>query len=266
MSFLTLTQGDSVGKGLLKKLLGARYGGSVPALDTLRVTYRGRSQAKLGPLPLWAQVEAVATYRFPDHMRWEFKLTAIRLMRSSYSTAFDGTTVTELERNKVSVITDPQYVQSARTRAWAETVFFVSPLTTDERIRVERVEEDSNAFRAYGPGEDGPVALVRLHEDGRLKEVEVERVNPVSGITQRQRLVSSGELTRVDKLIVPSMIQRYWDDELTMELTPVEVEINLALEPDAFTIQAEDLLAGLDEDDENDQDDSPPDRLVTGGE
>jgi hypothetical protein len=272
MSFLTLTQGDSVGKGLLKKLLNARYGTSVPALETLRVTYRGRSQAKLGPVTMWARVDAVATYHFPDQMRWEFKLTAARLMHSSYSTAFDGQTVTELERNKVSVITDPEYVRSARTRAWAETVFFVSPLTTDDRFRVERVEGDTNAFRAYGPpspegtDEDGPVALVRLHEDGRLNEVVVERVNPVGGNMQTQRLVASGELARVDKLILPAQIQRYWDTEMAMELSPVEAEINPALGPETFIIQEENLLAVLDEDDDNDHDEDAADRLATGGE
>jgi hypothetical protein len=269
MSFLTLTQGDSVGKGLLKKLLNARYGGSVPALETLRVTYQGRSQAKLGPIPMWARVDAVATYRFPDQMRWEFKLAVARVLHSSYSTAFNGTTVTELERNKVSVITDANYVHSARTRAWAETVFFISPLTTDDRFRVERVEEDTNAFRAYGPGngaEDGSeetVALVRLHEDGRLNEVVVERVNPVSGQMQLQRLVASGELARIDRLIMPSLVRRYWDDELSMELRPVEVEVNPDLPSETFTIQQENLLAVLDEDDE---DEPAADRPASGGE
>ena len=263
MSFLTLTQGDSVGKGLLKKLLNARYGGSVPALETLRVTYQGRSRAKLGPILLWAKVNAVATYRFPDQMRWEFKLSVLRILRSGYSTAFDGQTITELERGKVNVITEPAAVQSARTRAWAETVFFVSPLSTDERIRVERVEDEPNAFRAYGPSDTvelepgATVALVRLQDDGRLKEVVVERINPVSGKMQRQRLSAAGDLARVDKLIMPSLLRRYWDDELTMELTPVEVEVNPDLGPGTFTLQPENLLAGLDDEDDEDDDAAP---------
>ncbi len=248
MSFLTLAQGDSVGKGLLKKMAQARYGGSPPALETLRVTYQGRSQARIGPIPLWAHVDAVATYRFPDHLRWDFKLNVLRILRSGYSTAFDGQVVSELERGKAVVKTDADSVRSARTRAWAETIFFISPLITDERVRVERIEDDAHAFRAYAPDGDATMATVHLHEDGRLKEVMVERVNPVNNQSQRQRLVAAGELTLVDRLILPATIQRFWDDELSMELTPVAVELNPELAPDAFRFEPVNLLAVLDED------------------
>jgi hypothetical protein len=256
MSFLTLAQGDSVGKGLLKKMAQARYGGSPPALETLRVTYQGRSQARIGPIPLWARVEAVATYRFPDHLRWDFKLNVLRILRSAYSTAFDGQVVSELERGKAVVRTDAESIRSARTRAWAETVFFISPLITDERVRVERIEDDPYAFRAFAPDGDTTAALGYLHEDGRLKEVTLERVNPVNNQSQRQRLVVAGELTLVDRLIMPATVQRFWDDELSMELTPVGVELNPELAPDTFKFEPVNLLEVLDDEEDGDSDSS----------
>jgi hypothetical protein len=257
MSFLTLAQGDSVGKGLLKKLLSARYGASPPALDTLRIHYEGKSRARLGPIPLWANVKATSTYRFPDRMKWEFHVKVLRVFNSSYSTAFDGTTVYEYERGQYTHTTDPDIIRSAQLRVWSETVFFISPLMADERVRVEKIEDDPHSFRAYAPDSDDVLVTVHLREgDGQLDEIELKRYNSVDRQTQLQRLRARGELTRVDGLIMPQTLERYWEDELQMALTPVQVELNPALTEADFRLEKEDLLAILHEDEEADEDDA----------
>ncbi|GEM_PF-1021193 len=250
MSFLTLAQGDPIGKDLLKKLVNSRYGISPPAMESLRITYRGRTRARLWRVPLWARVDAVATYRFPREMKWEFKVRLLGLLRSGYTTSFDGTAVYEQHGFKVSTITDEVLVESARRRAWAETVFFISPLIADPQVHVEG--EGNHTLRVWLAGQEADVAIVRLDEDNRLHEVEVERVDPADGQRKRQFIRPVGELVKVDGLIMPQTIQRYWEDELFMELSPVAVDLNPELAPDVFTLREENPLEGLDDTEEND--------------
>lgn len=248
MPFLLLTQGDTIGLDLLKKLVDNRYGGSPPSIDALRVTYDGWSQARLGPLPLRATVRAVATYRFPFEMRWEFSIRVMRFMRSRYTTAFDGTTVYEEQRAKISETTNEAAVQSARARAWSEAVYFVSPMISDHAVRVEAV--DSHTFKALAPGHPDLAAVVHLNDDNVMQYVEIDRMDPNDNSLKRQRLEPSDELVRVDGLLMPAELRRYWNGDLFMTLKPIQAELNPALKTEDFRLEQEDLLAVLDEDDE----------------
>lgn len=250
MPFLLLTQGDPIGLDLLKKLVDKRYGGSPPALDALRVTYRGWSAARLGPLPLRAAVEAVATYHFPFQIRWDFTVRMLRIFSSRYTTAFDGRAVYEVQGGRVTRSVEESGVDSARARAWSEAVYFISPMIADHAVRVQSV--DNHAFRVFAPDTPQTAALVRLNEDHTLAAVEIERMDPNDNRVKLQRLKPAGELVRVDGLILPQYLERYWDDTLAMRLSPVRVEVNPALEPDTFILKSEDLLAVLHEDDEVD--------------
>jgi hypothetical protein len=252
MPFLTLAQGDPIGLDLFKKLVETRYGGSPPAMEALRITYQGRSQAQLGPIPLWAKVEATATYRFPFQMKWRFDVRVLRFLRSGYTTTFDGEKVYEWEQGKIKPVDDPELVESARRRVWAETVFFVSPLIADDKVRVEG--SDNRTFRALAPGYPEIAATVRLNEDNTLNVVEIDRLDPTDRETKCQHLRPVGELKNVDGLIVPEMVQRSWGGPAFMELTPVKVELNPALEPDEFVLHNENLLEGILD---NDDDDAP---------
>ncbi len=252
MAFLMLAQGDPIGRDLLKKLVLARYGPSPPAMDTLRITYKGRTRASLGPFPLWARVEAVASYRFPLHMRWDFRVRVLRLLSSSYTTTFDGEAVYEQHGLRVTRITEAEQVESARRRAWSETVFFVSPLIASDRVRVEGI--DLSAFRAILADYPEDVATVRLSEDHRIREIEIERLDPADGLRKRQYIRPLGELTRVDGLILPERIQRFWDGEMFMELSPVAVVLNPELEADTFTLREETISDILREDEDAESD------------
>ncbi|MBN1966553.1 MAG: hypothetical protein JW910_18015 [Anaerolineae bacterium] len=248
MSFFLLAQADPVGRDLLKKLVVARYGGSPPALDTLRVKFQGRSRAQVWGFQMWARVEATATYQFPDRYRWDFSLRLLRVLRSSFTTSFDGSAVYEQRGLRATRDAEAEAVESARRRAWAETVFFVSPLIVNERVRVEGI--DMSSFRAIRPG--GSVenaAIVRLDEQHRLREIEIERMDPADGLPKRQCLRPSGDLVRVDGLVLPQRVGRFWDDELFMELSPVGAELNPELSPDDFVLKTETIDDILTEDD-----------------
>ncbi|MBN2470929.1 MAG: hypothetical protein JXN59_09405 [Anaerolineae bacterium] len=248
MPFLLLTQGDTIGLDLLKKLVDNRYGSSPPGIDALRVTYTGWSAARIGPLPLRAQVHAIATYHFPFQMRWEFDVRVLRFLNSRYTTTFDGTTVYEEQRAKITETTDAAQVQSARARAWSEAVYFISPVIADHTVRVQST--DNHSFKVFAPGFPDLAAEVHLSDDNVMQAVEIDRLDPGDNSHKRQRIEPAGGLTRVDGLIVPAEMQRYWNNELFMSLKPVKIELNPDLTPETFTLKEENLLAVLDEDDE----------------
>jgi hypothetical protein len=249
MKFLSLAQGDPIGKDLLHKLVDARYGAHPPAMDALRVTYAGRSRAKLGPFSLWARVDAVATHRFPTLMKWSFKIRVLRFLRSSYTTCFDGETVYEAQGGRVTRSQDAEAVESARRRAWAETIFYVSPLIANDRVRVQGI--DPHAFKAHLAGAESDVAIVRLDENNTLREIEIERLDPAAAQYQKQFLRPVGKLITIDGLILPETVRRYWGDEMIMELSPVRVEMNPALSEGEFVLK--DLLSVLDDEAENEE-------------
>ncbi len=248
MPFLLLTQGDTIGLDLLKKLVDNRYGSSPPGIDTLRVTYTGWSSARIGPLPLRAKVQAVASYRFPFQMRWEFDVRLLRFMTSRYTTTFDGATVFEEQRAKVSETTDERQVQSARARAWSEAVYFISPMIADHTVHVQSM--DNHSFKASAPGFPDLVAEVYLSEDNVMRAIEIDRLDPGDNTAKRQRIEAGSPLIQVDGLLVPAELRRYWNNELFMSLKPVRIELNPALPPETFTLREENLLAVLDEPDE----------------
>lgn len=252
MPFLLLTQGDTIGLDLLKKLVDNRYGGSPPSMDTLRVTYEGWSSAQLGPFPLRAKVHAVAEYRFPFFMRWSFKVRVLRFLNSRYTTAFDGTAVYEEQRGRVTSTTDEAQIQSARARVWSEAVFFVSPLIADHKVQVHSI--DTHAFEVQAPGHPEIKANVRLDEDNALAAVEINRMDPNDNLMKLQRIEPGGGLVQVDGLLMPAEMRRYWGGQLFMTLKPVQVELNPELTEGTFRIEPEDLLAVLHEDDEPEMD------------
>jgi hypothetical protein len=245
MKILILAQGDPIGLDLFKKLVDARYGMSPPAMDALRVTFEGRSQARLGPLPLWARVKATATYQFPFQMKWEFKIKMLRIFNTSFATSFDGEAVYEKQRLEIKRTSDEVEVDSARRRVWAETVFFISPLIADHQVRLEGVS--SSSFRALAPGWPEIATEVHLREDHTVDHVDIERIDPVDNQRKIQRLRPVGELINIDGLILPQKLQRCWYDDMFMELVPVSVEMNPRLTDDEFVLKSENLLEGLDD-------------------
>lgn len=252
MSFFILAQTNPIGRDLLRKLVATRYGVSPPAMDTLRIRFEGRSKATLMGLSQWAKVEATATYMFPDRYRWDFRIRMFRLLRSSFTTSFDGSAVYEQRGLNATRNAEAAAVTSARRRAWAETLLFISPLLVNENARVEGL--DMTSFRAFMPGAQGDddAATVHLDEQNRMTEVTINRMDPADGQHKRQSLRPSGELTRVDTLVVPQIIGRYWDDELFMELSPVEVELNPELSLKHFVLETETLDDILDDEDDTD--------------
>lgn len=248
MKFLTLTQGDPIGLDLLKRLVEARYGASPPAMRALRVTYEGRTEAKFGPFTVPAKVEAVATYEFPDKMKWQFRVRLLYIFTSNFTTSFDGTTVYEFERAKAQRETDPELVESARQRMWAESCYFISPLLVEHGAKVTGV--DQRTFQASAPGYPEVMVTVHLKDDDSLASIDVERLDPHDRQRKLQRIVPEGELTSIDGVILPATMGRYWGDHRFMALSPVKVELNPELAADEFVLGDVDLLAGLHADDD----------------
>ncbi len=58
----------------------------------------------------------------------------------------------------------------------------------------------------------------------------------------------------MDGLILPERIQRFWDGEMFMELSPVAVVLNPELEADTFTLREETISDILREDEDAESD------------
>lgn len=257
MPFLLLAQGDTIGLDLLKKLVDNRYGGSPPSIDSIRVRYEGWSAAQLGPFPLRAKVTATAEYRFPFQMRWSFHVRILRFLQNRYTMAFDGTTVYEEQRGRVSSTTDEAQVQSARARVWSEAAYLVSPLIADHDVHVQSI--DPHTFEAQAPGHPEIKATVRLDEENALDAVEIKRMDPNDNALKLQRIEPGGGLVQVDGLLLPAEMRRYWEGRLFMTLSPIAVELNPELDESMFRLEQEDLLAVLREDDDSPDAKSEPD-------
>jgi hypothetical protein len=108
---LLLAQGDVMSKDMLRRAIEARYGLRPPALESLRIDFKGRARAKLGPLATWVPVDATAYFNFPTSMRWDFAVRAVGVQIGSGVEAFDGVNYRSVRGSKAaSVIANPDSI------------------------------------------------------------------------------------------------------------------------------------------------------------
>lgn len=236
MPVLLLAQGDPPAKDLLRKAIQARYGIRPPALESLKIVFKGRVRARLGPLATWVPVEATAHFHFPRSMRWDFIVRAVGVQIGSGSEAFDGSTYRTLRGSKSPVeIADPDLISSMQKRLWAMAAVLLTPLG-DHFVKLS-IHAD-HQLEACNTQTSGAVNLF-LRDDYAIEHVEVRCVNPDSEREQTFTLRLSQEQLPINDLMLPVKVEAYWDEDVYFEIEPVSVDVNPPIAETVFRLEGE---------------------------
>jgi hypothetical protein len=237
MPVLLLARGDAQARDMLRRAIEARYGVTPPAIDSLKIDFKGRVRARVGPITTWIPVDIMAQFRFPNAMRLDFTVRPAGVTVQRGIEGFDGTTYQVMRGgSNPNVIDDPESIRSHRSRLWAIAAVLLTPL--GEHF-VELQAPHENTFSALNTLFGDSVRL-RLRPDNTLESVTVMCQNPD---TQQQQLFSlhmSAEQSPIDTLMLPSKVSAFWDTNPYFEVQPVRVDANPAISDAVFTLQAVD--------------------------
>lgn len=233
MPVLLLAQGDSKAKDMLRNAIEARYGLQPPALESLRIDFKGRVRTKVGPIATWVPVDATAHFLFPNAMRWDFTVRPVGVTIQRGIEAFDGTVYRRTRGgSEPTVISDAEAVQSIQRRLWAIAALLLTPLG---EMFVTLALKDEACFEALNTEIQAAVSLCLL-DNNTLHSVTVPCLNPDSGNIQNFIIQLSEEQTPVDEFMLPRKISTFWDDAPYFEVDPVAVQSNPEIPPSVFTL------------------------------
>jgi hypothetical protein len=236
MPVLLLCTGDTAAKQLLRNAIEARYGRTPPAIESLQLTFQGRTRVKLGFVKTWLPVVATAWYQFPTQARWDFTVQPLGLPVQRGVEAYDGILHRSARGgNAPAEITQAEVLETARRRLWAMAAMLLTPLS-DDFIRL--TYHDTYQFEAENTRLHDSVML-RLRPDYSLAWVSVVCTNPETKRTETLSLQLAETLCPLDGLMLPQKMTSLWEDEISFEVTPVTATINPALAAGIFSLTAE---------------------------
>ena len=234
MPVLLLAQGEPAAKDMLRQAIEARYGMRPPALDSLRLDFKGRERVKVGPVSTWVPVDATAYFHFPKAMRWDFNVKPLKMSVQRGAEAYDGEVYrTTRGRKEPTVINDPEQVHSMRRRLWGVASILLTPLS-DMFVNLTAV--DSASFEATNTKLDD-TARITLRADNKLNEVRVKCLNPDTNKEQDYVILLSEELVTINDLILPAKLTVQWDNDPSFELEPIAADINPQIPDAVFMLQ-----------------------------
>lgn len=233
MPVLLLAQGDPQSKDMLRRAIEARYGLRPPALDSLRIDFKGRVRAKLGPISSWVPVEATAQFQFPNAMRWDFIVRAAGVQLGSGIEAFDGLVYRTGRGNRgTTELPDPELVSSMQKRLWAIAALLLTPLG-EHFVKVSA--QGDHTLQVTNTQIDSTI-LLHLNPDNTLDHVEVDCLNPDTLRQQKFTLSLSTDQELVNDMMLPCKISAFWDSEAYFEVQPVGAEANPSIPQSVFTL------------------------------
>jgi len=230
---LLLAQGDPQAKDLLRSAIEARYGLRPPAIENLQIDFKGRVRAKVGPITAWVPLDAVARFRFPTAMRWDFSVRPAGIAVQRGVEAFDGAAYRRVRGGGApQVISDGDQVSSMQRRLWAVAALLLTPLGEHY---VKLTATGPNSFDAANTQIKDSVSLF-LRPDYTLDHVEVTCLNPDSELTQKFVMRLSTEQALINDLILPRKISAFWDDAPYFEIEPTRVDSNPQISESLFNL------------------------------
>ncbi|MFW5708959.1 MAG: hypothetical protein ACOCX5_01940 [Chloroflexota bacterium] len=234
MPVLLLAQGDPAAKDKLRHAIEARYGLRPPAIDSLKIDFKGRSRIKLGPVTTWVPLDLTAYFRFPTAMRWDFIVKPMKLPIQRGVGAYDGETYRTVRGNKApTVIAENDQVSSMRRRLWAMASVLLTPLS-DTFVKLTEISNTS--LEARNTRLDDAAEII-LRPDNTIDHVKVVCLNPESGEQQAFTIQLSTDMVTLNELIIPARLTMAWDNANAFEVEPVAVDNNPNLPDSIFTIE-----------------------------
>lgn len=232
MPVLLLAQGDPQSKNMLRKAIEGRYGLRPPAIESLRLEFKGRVRAKLGPLSTWVPVEVTARFHFPRSLRWDFSVKAVGVQIGSGAESFDGV---NYHNSRGGVSEDADTVSSMQRRLWAIAAVLLTPLG-EQFVKLQALGE--NLLQAVNTQFNVAVDL-HLRDDQSLEYVKTTCLNPDTEREQAFVLRLSEELISINDMILPCKISAFWDADPYFEVEPVLIEANPAISPAVFMLEGD---------------------------
>jgi hypothetical protein len=233
MPALLLCQGDIDAKKMLRQAIEARYSVSPPAIESLRINFKGRARIKLGPVKTWLPIEAEARFVFPTHLRWDFVVKPLNLPVQRGIEAFDGKTYRMTRgNNPPSEIDQTKVIASARGRLWAMAALLLTPMS-DYYIKISLCGE--NCIEALNTKLNDSVRIY-LRSDYSVEYAEVECLNPDTQKVQKHTLRLEKNQSPIAGLMLPTKVSAYWDDEIYYEMQPVSADLQTVLTDELFTL------------------------------
>lgn len=233
MPVLLLCQGDAQVKTILREAIQARYGINPPAIERLRLVFKGRAQVNLGFMTTAFPVEATVSFMFPTHFRCDAVVKLLGLPIQRMTEVFDGTHYYAGRGRNVQEITAEERLQSIRRRLWMMASVLLTPLSDPE---VHVTECGHNCIEAEHTALQNSVQL-RLRDDHTIESARVHSVNPFNHREQLHHIHFPAQLIPVDGLMLPERVEGYWDQEPAYEMQPMRAEINPELPESLFAVQ-----------------------------
>jgi hypothetical protein len=223
MPVLLLAQGDAKARETVKKAIGARYGFTPPAIESLGIDFKGRARAKVGPITAWVPVDVTASFRFPTHMRWDFTVKPIGVPVQRGVEAYDGAQYRRMRGSgSPTLMNDEAVMSSMRRRLWSVAALLLTPL--GEPFVKLTSNEDGSINVTHTQLHDAVNMVLRANHT--LECIQVECMNPDSERVQTFMMQVSEAQAPIDGLMLPSKIQTFWDGEPYFEVEPVAVNNN----------------------------------------
>lgn len=230
MSFLTLARGDAAALALLKRAVAARYGLRPVVVESVRLSMTG--QAK-GPLGLPAQALTTVSYVNSSHWRWDQTRKMFGLTLGSTVASFDGGAYYERSGKATDQYKEPDVVQGARSRLWAELALFLSPLTLPG---VMLTAVDDTTFKASPEGFQSVIATISLNDDSTIKQVDASGYRVAQKRAVSLTIRPEAEMQTFESFIFPRQIRYEWGDAVTETYTVTRIEANPKIPLTDFTM------------------------------
>lgn len=233
MPVLLLCQGDNTAKDRLRAAIEARYGGSPPAIASLKITFDGRARVALGPVKAWVTSEVTAQFVFPSLLRWDFVVKPLNLPVQRGIEAYDGATFRRMQGTRtLDADTGTDIISAAQSRLWAIAALLLTPLSD---FMIELTDCGADCICAYHKELRDSVEI-HLRDDATVKAIAVESFNPDAGELQTLTLRPSADQAPVNGVMLPTCIEAYWDDEPYYELKPTTLVMNPPLPQALFSL------------------------------
>ena len=234
MRILLLAQGEPEAKDLLRKAIFARYGNKPPAIEALRVDFKGRARAQNQFSQKWTPIEVTARFVFPTHLRWDYTIKPDGDAVQRGIEAYDGTMFRSLSGTKVPRIIDQtMHLKSIRARLWSMAAILLTPMS-DYYVTITQCGD--YCFDAENKKLNETVRMY-LREDYSVEKAQIRCWNPDTQREQLHTIYLSPEQKLVSDMIIPKVFGAFWDKQPTYEMTPIRIQRPYQIDTGLFTLQ-----------------------------